>query len=253
MSRTLSVVSSSAMRRSRRIVGRAVGQHAVGRLARRLDRTAFSLIWGGGPKVFVVGRNKTGTTTLATVLRGMGYRVGDQAEAELLHHHHYFDGNFGPIRKYCRTAEAFQDVPFSARGMVPALDAAFPGSKFILTVRGSAEEWYSSLTRFHGRLFGTDGAPPTGDELRAATYRTPGFMANLMRYYGTSDDDPYERDILIADYLAHNEAVRNYFAARSTQLLEVDVSHPDALSRLESFLERSSGLAKMPHENRTGP
>lgn len=33
-------------------------------------------------KVFCVGRNKTGTTTLFDALQGLGYRMGDQLTAE---------------------------------------------------------------------------------------------------------------------------------------------------------------------------
>lgn len=221
-------------------------------LDRSLDRNLFALVRGGGPKVFVVGKNKTGTTTLAAVLRAMGYRVGDQAEAELLYHNHYFNGDFEPILRYCRTAEAFQDVPFSAPGMVPHLSAAFPGSRFILSIRTSPDEWYESLTRFHAKLFGSDGLPPTGAQLRASSYRTLGFMANLMRLYGTSDSDPYDRDRLIRAYLAHNDEVRAFFRKSRGALLEINVADADALPRLEAFLGRSSGLGTMPHKNRSG-
>ncbi len=50
-----------------------------------------------------------------------------------------------------------------------ALDQKFPGSKFILTIRNSPEQWYESLTRFHAVLFGHDRIP-TSDDLKAATY-----------------------------------------------------------------------------------
>lgn len=214
-----------------------------------IERFGFTVVHGGSPKVFVVGRNKTGTTTLKAVLTNMGFRIGNQAEAEILYHRHYFAGDFGPIIAYCRSAEAFQDVPFSARGVVPVLDEAFPGSRFILTVRASSDEWYESLTRFHASLFGTDGSPPTGAQLRVASYRIPGFMANLMRYYGTSDENPYDRRALIDDYEAHNASVRDYFRSDPERLLEVNVMDPDSLQRIEYFLGRSSGLSAMPHLN----
>jgi hypothetical protein len=187
---------------------------------------------------------------MAKVLGAMGYRIGRQPEAELLYHRFYFEGDFNPIISYCRKAEAFQDVPFSAPFTFSVLDRAFPDSKFILTIRESAEEWYASLTRFHAKLFGDAGALPTGAQLRAAQYCAPGFMANLMRLNGTSDEEPYEKNRLLMVYERHNAAVRAHFATRPTQLLEINVAHADALGRLEDFLGRASGLAEMPHENR---
>lgn len=227
------------------------GRRSVIRRARAADQLLFTAIRGRGPKVFVVGKNKTGTTTLQRVLKVMGYRLGDQARAEILYHNHYFNGEFEPIIAYCREAEAFQDVPFSSPGTFAVLDEAFPESRFILSVRRSAEEWYESLLRFHGRHFGTDGRPPTADQLKKATYRTEGFMANLMKVYGTTDDDPYDRERLLSAYEAHNAAVRAHFVDRPGQLLEIDVASPTALIHLEEFLGRSSGLDVMPHENRS--
>lgn len=86
------------------------------------------------PKVFCVGRNKTGTTSIAKALRALGFKVGDQARAETLIED-WARRDFRKIVRYCRTADAFQDVPFSWPHTFEALDQAFPQSKFILTVR----------------------------------------------------------------------------------------------------------------------
>ena len=56
--------------------------------------------------------------------------------------------NFAPIIAFARTAQLFQDIPFALPFTFQALDQPFPGSKFILSVRRDAEEWYGSLTRF---------------------------------------------------------------------------------------------------------
>ena len=38
------------------------------------------------PKLFAIGFNKTGTTTLSHSLKKLGYKVGKQREAEFLHY-----------------------------------------------------------------------------------------------------------------------------------------------------------------------
>lgn len=87
-----------------------------------------------GEKIFCIGRNKTGTTSLKTALSDLGYRIGNQHRAEQLITH-YRDREWKPIVEYCYTADAFQDVPFSLPFTYVVMDRAFPGSKFILSVR----------------------------------------------------------------------------------------------------------------------
>ena len=63
-------------------------------------------------KIFCIGFNKTGTTTLLHTLKELGYKMGNQARGELLFFD-WYNRNFNPIVKYCKTADAFQDIPFS--------------------------------------------------------------------------------------------------------------------------------------------
>lgn len=94
-------------------------------------------------KVFCIGRDKTETTSLKTTLRELGYAIGSQRKAERLLDL-YKQRNFRPSTELCKIAEAFQDVPFSWPYTYVVMDQAFPGSKFILTVRDSAEDHYQS-------------------------------------------------------------------------------------------------------------
>lgn len=130
------------------------------------------------PKKFIIGRNKTGTTSLKEALTLLGYRVGNQRTAELLMED-WGKRDFRRLIRYCHTADAFQDVPFSYHYTFQALDAAFPGSKFILSVRGSGDEWYQSLVRFHTkRLEKRTGEKriPTLDDIRQDPYVYPGYL-----------------------------------------------------------------------------
>lgn len=203
------------------------------------------------PKIFCVGRNKTGTTSLKKAFQDLNYVVGDQRTAEDLYDRNYFAREFAPIIAYCQSAQVFQDVPFSCPHLFVALDQAFPGSKFILTVRDDADQWYSSLTRFHAKLWGTDGAPPTADQLRAAPYIRTGWAANLIELYGTTDAEPYHRETLIAHYERHNAAVREYFRYRPKDLLEINVSAPDSYQAFINFLGVRSPFDSFPWENKT--
>jgi len=201
-------------------------------------------------KFFCIGRNKTGTTSLEREFRALGFIVGRQRTAEILCDECYARREFGPIIEYCQSAEVFQDVPFSLPDTFRHMDKAFPGSKFILTVRDDPEQWYQSLIRFQSRMFGRNGTLPTADDLRNATYVRRGWAYNRVRTYGTSDDDIYNRERLIAHYVRHNNDVMKYFADRRGDLLVINLAQPDAYARFLEFVGAHSERSGFPWENR---
>src|SRR5690606_32146124 len=107
----------------------------------------------GKQKIFCIGRNKTGTTSLAAEFKELGYPVGHQRTAEKLIDY-YIANDFQPIIDYCRSAQVFQDAPFSWPETYKYLDEAYPNSLFILSVRDNAEQCYNYLTKFHSKLYG---------------------------------------------------------------------------------------------------
>ena len=152
---------------------------------------------------------------------------------------------------YCYTAQAFQDIPFSLSFTFQAMDQKFPGSKFILTVRDSAEQWYNSLTRFHAASFG-NGHIPTLEDLKAAEYIRRGWAYEANRLlYNTPPDDLYNKDMLIALYNAHSDAIQEYFRHRAGDLLVLNVAEPGAYDRLCDFLGKPHTGKAFPWENRT--
>jgi hypothetical protein len=221
------------------------------RKARFLTQLAVSMLRSlGKRKVFCVGCNKTGTTSMAKALGDMGLIVGVQWLAELMLYD-WARRDFRRLFLYCLTAQAFQDAPFSYPFTFQALDQRFPGSQFILTVRDSPEQWYDSLTRFHTALLGLDHIP-TVDDLKAATYIRRGFMYDANRLvHATPPDDPYNRDVLIADYDAHNNAVVEYFRHRPVDLLVLNVAELGAYAKLCRFLGKPCTGEQFPWENKT--
>ena len=202
------------------------------------------------PKVFCIGRNKTGTTSLEQVLRGFGYIVGLQSEAELLMND-WAVRDFRRIVQYCQTADAFQDVPFSLDFTYQILDYVFPGSKFILTVRNSADEWYESLVRFHGKLLGVNGVP-TADDLKNFHYNSKGWMWQTTQYvYGVDETTLYNESIYKAHYTNHNNQAMEYFRFRPKDFLVLNISVPSAMQSLCNFLDIAYTGQMMPHLNKS--
>ena len=201
-------------------------------------------------KIFCIGRNKTGTTSLKTAFSDLGFAVGNQREAELITSRDYFKGEFRELKKYCDTAQVFQDVPFSLPGTYKFIDKAFPESKFILTVRDS-ENWYTSITSFHAKLWGKNGNIPTAEDLKNADYVTKGGPYNFLKIFGTDDSDPYNKDKLVANFTKHNHDVISYFEDRPNDLLIIDVTKSGSYQQFVKFLGVSPLYEQFPWKNKT--
>jgi hypothetical protein len=201
-------------------------------------------------KIFCIGLGKTGTTTLEAFFRTLGFKLGDQAKGEMLIRD-WAVRNFERIIALVRTAQVFQDVPFSLPFTFVILDWAFPGSKFILSVRDDAEQWYRSMTRFHTQIIGKNRIP-TADDLKEFPYRYKGWLFEARKLiYGISEEDPYDKTRVLKLYESHNHAVTEYFRHRSESLLTVNVSDADAAKKIMAFLELPYTGQKMPHLNRS--
>jgi hypothetical protein len=201
-------------------------------------------------KVFCIGRNKTGTTSLQKALQDLGYKTGNQRSAEMLLGS-YKSGDFQPLIRYCKSADAFQDFPFSYPETYKYLDKAFPGSKFILTVRDSAEQWYDSITKFHTRLFGK-GNTPSVDDLKNAEYVWKGWMWECNRIlYNTPESEPYKKDILLKHYNDYNSDIIEFFKDRPQDLLILNLSESGSFNKFLKFLNKKSSQKDFPWENKT--
>lgn len=219
-------------------------------LSRIQSTMAGTAATGSGRKVFCVGRNKTGTTSLEAALRSLGFRMGLQARGEMLMRD-WARRDFTRILALCRTADAFQDVPFSCDHTFRVLDEQFPGSKFILTIRDSPEQWYESLVRFHTRIV-RKGRLPTADDLKAFHYRYPGYLWDSAQFvYGVDEAALYDREIYISHYRSHNQRVVEYFRNRPDQLLVLNVAERDAMEKLCAFLGVDRQAQAMPYLNRS--
>ncbi len=202
------------------------------------------------PKIFVIGRNKTGTTSLEAALRDLGFRVGRQLTGELLLED-WGRRDFRRLIKFVHTADAFQDTPFSHDYTFQAMDSAFRGSKFILSVRDSPEQWYESVIRFAMKRFGLDRLP-TREELQNDTYVYKGWSwRNRELVWGLNPEGYWDRDKLIGQYLKHNSRIEDYFRHRPSDLLVLNVSDSDAMERLCTFLNVPYRGQKMPMLNVT--
>src|SRR5205085_2716068 len=88
------------------------------------------------PKIFGIGLSRTGTTSLTQALELLGYRTvhGPADHVTQLEFYEFFaTGSQGVHLSVLKEHDALTDAPVCC--LYRALDKAYPGSKFILTIR----------------------------------------------------------------------------------------------------------------------
>ncbi|MFL5237878.1 MAG: sulfotransferase family protein [Rhizomicrobium sp.] len=186
---------------------------------------------GNGPKVFGIGFQKTGTSSLDAAFRILGYRTdkGVFINAPAKRDSIFIDPpltNAKVLERVLTVAhekEAFSDNPWPL--LYRELDTYFPGSKFVLTVRDSAG-WIASLARHYG-----DRESDVLDWLYGCR--------NVVRNEGRC----------VEAYEAHNAAVRRHFASRPGALLEIDIEKEPCWDSLCAFLGKRIPAQPFPHAN----
>jgi len=163
------------------------------------------------PKVFCIGFHKTGTTSLYAALTALGYRVSGTVGHKWMAEDLKTNGAQLCI-DIATKFDAAEDMPWPH--FYRELDAAYPGSKFILTLR-EPQSWFSSIDKHFGHQ---------ETELNAFAYGRDKARARN------------HKDHWIATFRAHNTAVRDYFRTRPNDLLEMSLGDGDGWEKLCPFL-----------------
>ncbi len=181
------------------------------------------------PKIICIGFQKTGTTSLAAALSGLGINVGD------VHGKVYNGVNWkaGDVDKQVlditlaelEQLEAIQDSPCVF--LHQELDAAFPGSKFILTIRNT-DSWLESYRKFF-----KDKCNP----FQRWMYKIDQFSGNEDHFRKVYNDK--------------NAEIIDYFKDRPNDFLILDMAKGDGWLELVPFLGQDF-LKPFPHVNKMG-
>lgn len=203
------------------------------------------------PKVFVIGLNKTGTTSMARVFKDFDFIVDNQDNAHKLIYF-YEKRDFKSIVKYCYKSEVFQDAPFSMRHTFHALYNTFPNAKFILTMRDSPEQWYFSLLNFHIKKYSSTLEAPSKQDLELA--KRPfgrSVYKNIKLRLNTPDNDLYNKESLLNYYTEYNNEVMDFFRVIPKNFLVLNLKEPKAYQKLCRFLNLHPLYENFPWENKT--
>lgn len=182
-------------------------------------------------KIVCIGWNKTGSASLAEMLRILGYSVtqepwnGRGKDTPPLHVD-YIPRRVMPLLE---RFQAFHDFPWCF--WFPLVDRLYPGSKFIYTHRDSPARWLASASAFYSK-------------------RHP---INEYLYNGHGlPDNRFAKRTWKARYVQHDEFVRAYFSKDNSDLLRINIDAGELTwERVCGFLGKDvpKGLP-IPHLNK---
>jgi len=171
-------------------------------------------------KVFCVGFQKTGTTSLQYALSLMGYRVAGIMNAN---RHDTPEALHTEALRLLPQFDAFADNPWPL--YFREFDAMFPGAKFILTAR-DPDKWYSSVCKHFG---------DESSQMREWIYGAGCPAGHRVAYVGK--------------LLGHQDAVRHHFTGRPKDFMEFDVTQGDGWDKLCDFLGKPVPKKAFPQLN----
>lgn len=186
-------------------------------------------------KIFGIGLNKTGTTSLSRAVEILGYRsvhyvhrsTSDRIERAIL--------AGAPLHKYCwrpriryrvKRADAYLDVR-AVEENFELLDKQYPGSRFILHTR-DLDDWLESREKHVLR---------NQQRHREGRYRGSWLTVNRKGW--------------IREWHKHHERVRAYFEDRTDDLLEIDITRGHGWDELAHFLDHAIPDVPFPHLNQS--
>lgn len=175
----------------------------------------FSLKQSYTSKVFCIGYNKTGTTTLGKSFEMLGYR--NSSFNRKVWFQYYANKEINKILKYTSKFESFDDLPWLKEDMIPILDKTFPNSKFVYLTRDE-RSWKVSYFNWQYKGFGK--------------------YPDINKAWD--------------EYKAHQEFVLEYFMDRGPdKFIILDVKDEMGFKKLADFLGKKTNIERFPHMNKT--
>lgn len=173
------------------------------------------------PQVFVIGQNKTGTTSVHKALRNSGSR---HLTINTLTTRLYKKQKDEKLRQIARRFDTFDDWPWNRVRIVKKAIDWFPDARFVLIERDK-QKWMSSFRRF-----------------MILSKREEQLPENM----GMTDQEYIDK------YLHHfNAQMKSFFNDCPERLLVINLEDPEASQKLSEFTMRP-GL-KVGWENKTPP
>ena len=187
-------------------------------------------------KIFCIGSNKTGTTSLMDALIKLGYSVCPEY---LMFNHgsKYFqehqNGKYDSLFELVNRFDSFEDRPWNHDDFYIELDKKFPDSKFILTIRDT-DNWIESYRRWSKKI----------------NLSEMWFYKMVSQVCYGVDDFLSNEEVMRIKYNERNQKIIDYFSD-TNKLLVLNFEENSEWKSLCDFLGKPLPNYSFPHLNRT--
>ena len=198
-------------------------------------------------KVFCIGLNKTGTTSLVDAWKELGYTkiysgFDKPTVVKIMPNKFVFkDGNiinsgfnndYYILKLLISGYECMKDRPFNTNNLYRWLEKNYYNSKFILTIRDE-EEWWNSVNKW---LSFTTESDKIKGEMRINLYK---------KHFNTTE---FTKDSFIDYYRDYNNKVKEYFKG-NPNFLEINICNGEGWELLCPFLDKPIPNKEFPKSN----
>ncbi len=197
-----------------------------------LESTILNEVTFKPQKVFCIGFNRTGSTSMGEVFKILGYNVkGEIKKQEEWMNERQIESIKKFILQVSEDYNAFFHEPWNQ--FYKDLDLKYPDSKFILTIRDE-QSWLKSFYSYF-KNSGNDNWSPF-----------------LLGNYNLDDIKSVDNDeYFISKFREHNQSVINYFKNQPERLLVLNVfKDNNKWDKICSFLECDIPNISFPHLNK---
>jgi len=195
-------------------------------------------------KIFGIGLPKTGTTSLGSALKILGFRLvppwtrtNNQTFKELMNGQY----RLTIMDQY----DAMEDMP--APTFYREFDEVFPNSKFILTIRDK-DPWIDSCKRQYEKRPHKMKHEPANLPKKEEGY----YKMKMEEYldFCTWGLTYFHRERFFRTYETHLQNVKNHFSERPQDLLILNLTAGEGWEKLCPFLEKPTKKQPFPHSNK---
>lgn len=172
-------------------------------------------------KIFCIGINKTGTTSIGDALKILGYRrLGWQDNISAALTLRWHEGKIERFVELSKKYDVFEDIPWCL--VYKEMHALYPNAKFILTTRSTDEKWLNSICK-HVKRNGRSN-----------------WIGHYLIYGSYNPEE--DTQMYLNKYNSHNEEVREFFKDKPGKLLEMCFENGDSWKEICDFV----GLDEIP-------
>ena len=187
-------------------------------------------------KVFIIGSNKTGTTSLTEAFKILGYKVCPEHIIYEFNSQYLIESskeNYNPLFDLVHKYDVFEDRPWNHTNFYEVLNEKFENSKFILTIR-ETENWINSYLRWSDKI----------------ALRQQWFYPIVSKVCYGNDDFLSDVGNMKSKFESRNKEIIDYFKNNSNFLI-MNLEENHGWQELCNFLNEEIPQIKFPNLNKT--